>query len=196
MRIGFRPDCWRGEGPVRAKTERFNKHIVEGKSGIKQAIIRRCTRGAYPVRAISPRRRACSFASVPRNKTLKVNPPVIHQSFILAMIAVFLFFPSAAVIPFPFNLAGVVLFLFGGLPRDIGDEALPSDGHADAAAEYAEHVAPGRCLLLHEKAHVAGHRHRLAGTCGGDERARQFPLPIPLSPHHGSGVRPAGGGCT
>lgn len=43
----------------------------------------------------------------------KINPPVIYQSFIILMIAIFFFFPETRVIRFPYNLAGAAIFLIG-----------------------------------------------------------------------------------
>ena len=43
----------------------------------------------------------------------RLNPPIIYQSFIVLMIALCLTLPGTRVIPFPANLAGIVVFLVG-----------------------------------------------------------------------------------
>jgi len=43
-----------------------------------------------------------------------LNPPIIYQSFILAMVVICISLPATRVIPIPANFAGVVLFLIGG----------------------------------------------------------------------------------
>ena len=43
----------------------------------------------------------------------RLNPPVIYQSFIILMIAIYFALPATRVIPFPANLAGIVVFLLG-----------------------------------------------------------------------------------
>jgi len=43
----------------------------------------------------------------------KINPPIIYQSFIVMMIAIYFLLPTTRIIQFPFNLVGAVLFLFG-----------------------------------------------------------------------------------
>ncbi len=43
----------------------------------------------------------------------KINPPIIYQSFIVLMIAIYFLLPKTRIIQFPFNLVGAFLFLFG-----------------------------------------------------------------------------------
>ena len=44
---------------------------------------------------------------------VRLNPPIIYQSFIVLMIVICLALPATRVIPFPANLAGIPLFLIG-----------------------------------------------------------------------------------
>lgn len=44
----------------------------------------------------------------------RLDPPIIYQSFILAMVVICISLPATWVIPMPANLVGVVLFLIGG----------------------------------------------------------------------------------
>jgi protein-S-isoprenylcysteine O-methyltransferase Ste14 len=43
----------------------------------------------------------------------KINPPIIYQSFIVLMMAIYFLFADTTVIRFPYNLAGVAIFLIG-----------------------------------------------------------------------------------
>ncbi len=43
----------------------------------------------------------------------KINPPLLYQCAILLMVVFHLLFPIAKIIPFPFNLVGVSVFILG-----------------------------------------------------------------------------------
>jgi protein-S-isoprenylcysteine O-methyltransferase Ste14 len=44
---------------------------------------------------------------------VRINPPLIYQTFMVVMVAIYFLLPSSRVIPLPYNLLGLPLFVFG-----------------------------------------------------------------------------------
>jgi len=42
-----------------------------------------------------------------------INPPILYKTFMVMMVAIYFLLPSSRVIPLPYNLLGLPLFLFG-----------------------------------------------------------------------------------
>lgn len=44
---------------------------------------------------------------------MRLNPPLIYQTFMILMVAIYFLLPRSHVIPFPFNLVGLPVFVIG-----------------------------------------------------------------------------------
>jgi len=80
---------------------------------------------------------------------MRINPPLIYQTFMVLMIAIYFLLPGSRVIPLPYSLLGIPLFLFGahvalrakkdfqaaGTP--MSPSGVPNRLHRDGAFRYS-----------------------------------------------------------